>query len=332
MPAEAVVVTGAGGFIGHHLAAALARSGHRVSGVDRRFETGEDLPFRAVRADFRDERTMAEVLAGATVLFHLAAAHLQVSLPEAEYWDINVHGLRPLVRLARAAGVSRVVHVSSVGVYGDVGPVPATEATPARPLSLYGRTKLEGERTILEAGRAEGVDVVVVRPAWVYGPGCPRTARLCRALSRRRFLMIGRGTNLRHPIYINDMVDALRLAATVPGARGEVLIAAGDRAVTTRELVETICDVFAFPAPALRVPYALGAAAAALIEAVSHTVGVEPPVSRRTLEFFGTDNAFDTSRARAILGFVPRFDLRAGLIDLRNRMPGGAPGARTCAA
>jgi nucleoside-diphosphate-sugar epimerase len=320
----ACVVTGAGGFIGYHLANALAADGRQVVGVDLRFPEPHGplgAPrFARVVADFRDAASIEPALRGAEVVFHLASAHLQVSLSDAEYWDVNVHSLPALLQRAREAGVTRFVHTSSVGVYGDVGSTLADETTTPRPQSIYGETKLAGEKAVLEFARHHGMDVVVLRPAWVYGPGCSRTAKLQRALRSRRFLMIGAGRNLRHPLYIADMVAAFRLAASAGGAAGELLVIAGERAVTTRELVETFCAAFALPPPVIRVPYAVGVVTATVAEAFCGAVGREPPVSRRTLEFFDTNNAFDISRARACLGFTPRYSLLDGLRATRDWM------------
>ena len=315
------VVTGAGGFIGYQLANALAAQGHSVVGVDLHFPdaAGPVGPprFSPVTTDFRNTPRMKAVLHGTQVLFHLASAHLQVSLPAAEYWDVNVHSVPRLLELARQAGVSRCVHTSSVGVFGDVGSMPATEETVPRPQSVYGETKLAGEEAALDYGRDHRLDLVVLRPAWVYGPGCPRTEKLCRALRKRRFVMIGAGDNLRHPIYIEDMIEAFRLAAVCPEAVGKTLIIAGERAVTTRELVDGFCTTFGFPPPPLRIPYGAAMTVAYCTERLCSLFGSEPPFSRRTLEFFDTNNAFDISRARAILGFTPRYPLLAGLSAMR---------------
>jgi nucleoside-diphosphate-sugar epimerase len=324
MSTGACVVTGAGGFIGYQLANALAADGQRVVGVDLHFPASEGVLgpplFSPVVGDFRDSKLMESALDGATILFHLAGAHLRVSVPESVYWDVNVHSLPKLMHIARGAGISRCVHTSSVGVYGDVGSTPANEATSPRPQSIYGETKLAGERAILEFGNRYGFEVVVLRPSWVYGAGCPRTAKLYRALRRRRFLMVGGGVNLRQPIYIDDMIEAFRLAATKDGVAGEVLLIAGERAVTTSELIEAFCAAFSLPYPAVRVPYAVGASMALCAESLCGIIGREPPISRRTLEFFNTNNVFDTSRARALLGFEPRYPLAAGLVATRARI------------
>lgn len=318
------VVTGAGGFIGYHLANALAADGQRVVGVDLRFPDPRGIlgppRFSAIVGDFRDRGVMKAALAGASVLFHVAGAHLLISAPDSVYWDLNVHSLPDLLQLAREAGVSRCVHTSSVGVYGDLGPTPAHEATPPRPQSIYGETKLAGENAVLEFGRSTGLEVVVLRPAWVYGTGCPRTAKLLRALRERRFVMVGAGRNFRHPLYIDDMIEAFRLATASTEAVGQVVVVAGERAVTTRELIEAFCEAFELPRPFVRIPYAVGASMAVCVEGLCSLIGREPPVSRRTLEFFNTNNVFDISRARAVLGFAPRYALGAGLAATRRRL------------
>jgi nucleoside-diphosphate-sugar epimerase len=320
----ACVVTGAGGFIGYRLANALAAQGGEVIGVDLHFPDPRGAlgspRFLPVVADFRNTDKMKEALKGASLVFHLASVHLQVSLPDSEYWDVNVHSLPRLLQLAHEAGVSRFVHTSTVGVYGDVGSTPANEQTPPQPQSIYGETKLAGERAVLDFGCKHDLDVVVLRPAWVYGPGCPRTEKLCRALRSRRFLMIGKGRNLRHPVYIDDMIEAFRLAAAQNTAVGQILIIAGERAVTTRELIDAFCTAFGYRPPTVTVPYAIGASAAVCIESLSALVGREPLISRRTLEFFTTSNAFDTCHARAVLGFEPRYTLRQGLASTREWM------------
>jgi nucleoside-diphosphate-sugar epimerase len=322
------VVTGAGGFIGYRLANALAADGFEVVGVDRHFPKPSgalgDVAFTSVIGDFRDSSVMRRVLTGANVVFHLAAAHLQQAVPESEYWDVNVHSLPMLLEVCQEAGVTRFVHTSSVGVYGDVGSAPATEVTSPCPQSIYGETKLAGENAVLAFGRQHPLKVVVLRPAWVYGPGCPRTAKLVRALRERRFLMIGKGQNLRHPIYIEDMIEAFRLAATQQEAIGRVLLIAGERAVTTQELIDAVCRVFAVPAPSLRLPLVLGKSLAVCAESLWHFLGREAPFSRRTLEFFTTNNAFDTSNAKAILGFKARYSLSSGLAATKAWIDGQA--------
>ncbi len=316
-----ILVTGAGGFIGYHLANFLADSGHSVVGVDIHYPEkpvdGKPPRFTALTGDFRDQALLEKALEQVNVVFHLASAHLQISLDESEYWDINVHSLKPLLKLSQQKGVSRFIHVSSVGIYGNLTTLPASEETECHPQSIYGETKLAGEGVVKQYAVENDFPVVIIRPAWVYGPGCPRTQKLYRTLKKKRFVMIGRGDNLRHPIYIADMLEGFRLAMEHDAAVGETFLIAGDRAITTRELVDGFVKVLGTPGPVVSLPYGVGVAIAATAETVFGVIGKEPPLSRRTLEFFDTNNAFDIGKAKKVLNFNPRFSFEDGLKESR---------------
>lgn len=317
-----ILTTGAGGFIGFHLANFFAGCGYDSIGVDLHYpsssNSGTAPDFRAITGDFRDSKLMRELLRDVDIIFHLASAHLQVSLDDAEYWDINVHKIRPFMELAKEMGIKRFVHVSSVGIYGDLKKYPADEGSACEPQSIYGETKLAGEIEAQLFGKETGFPVVIIRPSWVYGPGCPRTLKIFRALHKRRFIMIGKGENLRHPIYISDLLEAFSLAMDVEKAVGEVFLIAGERAITTRELVDVFCRVLNVPRPKIQIPHWAGVALAAGSEKVCGILKIEPPISMRTLEFFDTNNAFDISKAREILGFNPKVSFEDGLGNTRN--------------
>jgi nucleoside-diphosphate-sugar epimerase len=316
-----ILVTGAGGFIGFNLAHYFAAQGREVIGVDVRFperrSSYQNGRFQEVVGDFRDWDSMKVMLEGVKVVFHLAAAHLQISMDKKEYWDINVNSLWPLLELASQKGVQRFVHVSSVGVYGKLNQLPANEDSRCNPQSIYGKTKLAGEAEVLKFHNETGFQIVVLRPAWVYGPHCPRTLKLCKALDKGKFFKIGRCENFRHPIYITDMIDACIQAMVSESAVGKTFIIAGQKAVTTKELVNGFCDVLNFNKPRLQIPYWSGFVLASIIERIAKILNKEPPISRRTLEFFNTNNAFDTKKADEILDFRAQFAFEAGIEDCK---------------
>lgn len=314
-----ILITGAGGFIGYHLANFLADLGHEVVGVDLHFPNkpvdAKPPRFQPVEGDFRNQELMEKLLLGKDVVFHLASAHLQISLDDSEYWDINVHSLLPLLELSRKSGVKRFIHVSSVGVYGNLKTWPANEESECHPQSIYGRTKIAGEAEVHKFCTETGFPVVIIRPAWVYGPGCPRTLKIYRTLKKKRFIMIGKGENLRHPIYIADMLEAFRLAMEKEEAIGQTFIIGGGKAITTNELVDGFSSALNTPGPVVRIPYSLGKAIAISAEKLFGIIKKEPPISQRSLEFFDTNNSFDISKARKLLAYIPKFSFQEGLIN-----------------
>ena len=313
-----VLVTGAGGFIGSHVAADQARRGHVVVALDRELDAVGHLAsmgrFELVRGDIADAEVRAAALRDVQTVFHLAAVHLSVSATETEFQRTNVMATRELAELAVALGVRRFVHVSTAGVYGRIKEPPADEKTECRPEIAYERTKLAGETVVREVAERSGMELVILRPVWVYGPGCHRTEKLLRAVSRNRFVMGGRGDRLRHSVYIRDMVEACHLSANAARASGETLVIGDDRAVSVRELLETVASITG-ARPPRRAPLALLWLGGFLAETVFRVLPGEPPLSRRTLKFFTGNSSFDTRRARELLGFSPRYDLRRGIAE-----------------
>ncbi len=310
------LVTGAGGFIGSHFVRYLAARGWRVRAIDVHEApvgvVGPNIEFQV--QDIRDAPLLMKALEGVEYVFNLASVHLDVHASFEEFKEVNVNALERLVELCRLASVRRLIQVSSVGVYGHVRAPPANEAAPLNPQNDYERTKMAGEEAARHAAARTGMDVVVIRPSWVYGTGCPRTAKLIRSLRSGKFFYIGAGRNLRHPIYIDDLLDALVLAAQAgPEVAGQTFNVAGPSWMTVEEMVGQFASAIQVRAPAIHAPRWLGLAVGWTAEQVSALVGTEPPVSRRTLAFFENDNAFDIGAARQALGFEPKVDLPSGV-------------------
>jgi len=312
-----VLITGAGGFIGSHLVDSQLEQGHEVRALDLHLDLlrhhSAHPHLEAIRGDITDDELINKIMAGVDVVYHLASAHLDVSLSDDHYRHVNVGGTLSLLEAARGAGVKQFVHCSSVGVIGDVENPPADETTACHPTNIYEQTKLEGERAALEFSHRTGFPVVVARPAWVYGPRCPRTAKLMRTISKGRFPFFGKGQNMRHPVYISDAVKGLELCASAEGVNGEVFIIAGEQAVPVHELVEVISAEWGVNPPKLHLPIALGLFGGYSLEVVFKLLGKAPPFSRRSVDFFLKHNAYDISKAKRMLGYSPQVDLRTGI-------------------
>lgn len=312
-----VLITGAGGFIGSHLVEDQLRRNNHVTALDINLDRLAHLAGREncqlVIGDIKDDALLKKVVPGIACIFHLASAHLEVSKSESFFWETNVNALKRFLAIADENGVKRFVHCSSVGVFGKLASLPADENSPCRPDILYEKTKLAGENEVVAFSKNHRLPIVVLRPAWVYGPRCPRTQKLFRTIKKGRFFMVGSGKNLRHPIYITDMSEAFHLAAEGDTASGEIFIIASTEALPLKTLVREIARVQGAHLPAFSIPLPLMRIMCALVERLFKTLGKEPPFSSRSLKFFTESSAFDISKAQKMLHFQPRIDLHKGL-------------------
>ncbi len=311
-----ILVTGAGGFTGLALTRALAARGHPVRALARtpgQVPELERAGAEVVQGDVRDPLIIQRAVQGRALVFHLAAVFRRAGVPDSLYREVHVDATRHLIEAAAAAGVRRFVHCSTVGVHGDVADGPADEDAPMAPGDIYQRTKLEGEAAARDTAARTGLALTVVRPGPIYGPADRRLLKLIGGVARRRFFLLGSGKPHFQMVYVDDLVEGLRLAAETPEAAGRTYILTGEEAPTLRELVQEIAAIARVPAPRMRLPVWPFWLAGALCEVVCVPLGVEPPIYRRRVKFFTNNRWFDISRARAELGFAPRMPLREGI-------------------
>jgi dihydroflavonol-4-reductase len=311
-----VLVTGATGFTGGHLARALAGRGYVVRALVRDPARAGDLRQAGIDlapGDLRDAAAVRAACAGVEVVYHIAAIYRQAGLRDEAYRAVNAAAVGSVVAAAAGAGARRVVHCSTVGVHGDVENPPAAEDAPLRPGDIYQQTKLEGEQVAREAAQHNRIEVVIARPTGIYGPGDRRLLKLFRGVARRRFVILGSGRIYYHLTYIDDLVEGFRLCGEVPGAAGQTYILAGGEVTTLNELVMLIAEQAGVPPPRVHLPVWPFWMAGAACEAVCAPLGVEPPLYRRRVDFFTKSRAFDISKARTELGFEPSVALREGI-------------------
>lgn len=313
-----VLVTGATGFTGSCLARHLVGVGDEVCALvrpvsERRAGRLLDDGIQLAFGDLGDPQSLSSACRGIEVVYHVAATYRTAGHSAATYREVNVEGTRRLLDAAEAAGVRRVVHCSTAGVHGHIEHPPATEDAPLAPGDIYQVTKLEGERIARVRGEESGLEVVVVRPIGIYGPGDTRFLKLFRGIARRRFPMFGNGSVFYHLTYIEDLVRGFRLSGTVPASAGRTYLLAGPRYTTLRELVNLIAVELNVNPPHLSLPVWPIWLAGALCELVCVPLRLEPPLYRRRVEFYTKSRAFDPVRARDELGFRPQVDLQEGI-------------------
>ncbi len=316
-----LLVTGGTGFIGSHLAAEGRRRGADVVvlGLTDRPEERANTAFLAsqgieiVSGSITDADRCAQAVRGVTHIFHLAVAMREGGKSDEFFETINLEGTRRLLEAAVRERVERFVYCSTIGIYGHRAPGISHEDSPLAPGNIYERTKVSAERMVREFSREHGLPSVILRPADVYGPRDQRLLKLFRGVARGRFPMFGGGRGRRHMIYVDDVVSGFFLACERPDAVGESLILAGPRPCTLRELIEIVTEATGAKRYGFRLPLAPMLVTAGMVEDVCQRLNVDPPIYRRRMDFFWSDSAFDTSRARRVLQWEPRVELRDGI-------------------
>jgi len=298
------LVTGATGFIGNALCKHLSTHGHQVLRAVRRDATlSGDILFSQI-----DGATdWAEALTGCDVVVHLAArVHVMNDTaqdPRALYQATNTDATLNLARqAAQAAGVKRFVYVSSIKVNGEGRDTPYRETDAAAPEDAYAISKWEAERGLARIAADTGLEVVILRPPLVYGPGVKANfQQLLRMVERGWPLPLGAIRNRRSLLYLGNFVDAIRVCIEHPAAAGQTFLLDDGQAVSTPELIRALAHAMGRPARLLAVPVTV-------LELAGTLLGKRAAVARLTGSLY-----LDSSAIRARLGWMPPYTLQQGL-------------------
>jgi dihydroflavonol-4-reductase len=166
---------------------------------------------------------------------------------------------------------------------------------------------------LLAHATATGLQTLILRPADGYGPGDLRLLKLFRGVAKQRFPLIGPGTGHRHMIYVDDICDAFLAACVVPAMEPQAFIVAGPEVVTLRELLQRMARVLGVEKYGFDLPLGPMRILAAVTEDVCGVLKISPPLYRRRLDFYTVDAQYDLRKAQAVLHWVPKIGLDAGL-------------------
>lgn len=266
------LVTGASGFVGHALCEDLARRGRRVVAVYRLVPEG-GVPQDAVVVGEIDENTFwADALKGVDVVFHTAArVHVMGRMAGqmyAEFRRVNVAGTERLARAAAAAGVRRLVYLSSIKVNGEATTPPHRflETDQPNPQDDYAASKYEAEQTLYRVAQETGLEVVIIRPPLIYGPGVKGNLRTLLALVNKSIpLPLGSVSNRRDFISIGNLLDAMVLCGMHPNAANQTYLVSDGQPLSTPALIRYITKALGRGGVVFRFPVALLTLMAALL-------------------------------------------------------------------
>jgi len=319
-----ILVTGASGFIGGHLCAALAARGDRVRALYRRPVPPRALaelaaaPGGAVElfnADLADPSRLAEAVSGAGAVIHVAALASDWG-PYELFKRQNYDATAALLEAAEAAGAESFVYFSSAVVSGFGPHVDSTEEGPYYPLKYpYQITKRLAERLVLSRNRP-GFKTTAIRPCNVYGPGdLTSTYTMYEAILTGVFGYIGRGAALTCPVYIADLCAGTLAALDLDSSAGEAIILTDGQKVCWREYAETMFAAVGSRRRPIGLPRSLAAAVAGAMAAAWGLARsrLAPPLTPYLVEQGSQDYHFSNEKARRLLGFEPKVFFQEGL-------------------
>lgn len=298
-----VLVTGATGFVGRALCTALKESGHTVVPAVRR-ESG--LPGEVVVGDIGPSTDWRDALPGCDAVVHLAArVHMMRDTapdPLAAHRAANTEATLNLARQAARGGVKRFVFISTIKVNGEGRDAPYRETDAPAPQDAYAISKWEAEEGLYQIAEETGLEIVILRPPLVYGPGVKANfLRLMRLVEKGWPLPLGAIRNRRSLLYLGNFVDAIRLCTEHPAAAGQTFLLDDGEAVSTPELIRRLAHAMGRPARLLPVPVGLLEFAGALL-------GKRAAVARLTGSLH-----VDSSAIRSRLEWTPPFSTQQGL-------------------
>lgn len=314
-----ILITGGNGLLGRHLIPVLQDRGDTVRVFTLPGENTSWLEERGVtvfRGDVRTPGTLTAPMNGAEGVLHLAGM-MGLWLPMKDYRDVNVTGTENVCRAALAAGVHRIVHISSWTVYGMNLGRPAREDFLLRPFhEPYAVSKAEGDLAVQRMIAEDDLPAVILRPATFFGPEDQlHFGRMTDRVQAGKGVIVGRGDNALPFAYVTDIVQGIVLALDTKHAVGQAYNITNDEPMTQQQFLEAIAEELGVGKPTRHVPYHALYYAGDLAERVAYLTKSQkqPFVTRLGVKLFGTDNRHSIEKARRELGYTPQVPIREGV-------------------
>jgi nucleoside-diphosphate-sugar epimerase len=317
---KTILVTGATGFIGHHLLATLHQQDCQITAAMRDdFRQPASIPIKTIKVGNIDEKTnWQEALQGIDIVIHLAArAHIineTISNPEAEFIKVNTQGTANLIQQSIQAGVKHFIFISSIGAMTTQSDRILTENSPCHPDSPYGRSKLQAEQALINLAKDSNMTWTIIRPTLVYGPGNPGNMdRLMKLIKRGLPLPFGAIKNRRSFVFVGNLVAAIITCLDHPNAANQIFLISDNQAVSTPQLIRLIAQQIQQPCQLLPVPTTLLRFLGYLGDTIESITGKNLPFNTYSIDRLLGSLAVDSSYIQKTLDWQPPFTLEQGL-------------------
>jgi nucleoside-diphosphate-sugar epimerase len=304
-----VFITGASGFIGRALADRYVADGHEVRGCD----LVADPARQVVAGDVAEAGPWQDHAAGCQVFIHTAATVSLRLEGREQIWRSNVLGTANALAASERAGVQRFVHFSSVTVFGLEFPDGVDERYPVHNTYIpYPDSKIASEQVVLQAHTEGRVRCTIVRPGDVYGPRSRVWAVVpAELIKARRFTLPGGGRGIHSPVYIDNLVDGVVLAAASDDAAGEIFTLSDGVGVPYREFFQPYAKLVG--RPLITLPTSVALASAAVIQRVARLAPGDNEINPRAARYLLRTGTYSNAKARQVLGWEPRVGVPEGL-------------------
>lgn len=324
------LITGATGFIGSHIAQRLAEYQEEVTALVRKtskIDFLKSLGIKFAYGDINDIDSVRRAMNGIEVIYHSAALADEWISPK-EAHRVNVQGTKNLLDCALEAKVKKFVFVSSLAVLGMQDHYgTAADAPYHKTGDSYIDTKIDSEQLVMEYYRKYNLPVTVVRPGFVFGPRDNKLIpRISERLKKNQFMFVGDGKNKINSVYIENLTDAIILAARSDKAIGQKYNVTNDSNMTLEDLVSKIVDIWKFDKPKKHIPKALAYLVCSVLTGWARLIRAkEPPyITKTRIKFLSLNLDFDISKTRNDLGYNPRVSIEEGLKRTKEWMEKGA--------
>ena len=303
-----VLITGANGFIGNTLMRYYKQQGTAVIGVDLH-GNGDDI----IQGDIANPETISHLFEQCDVIVHTAAL-VSNAMKDSDMWRVNVLATRNLIAAAKHHKVRRFVQISSIVAYGNTAQGELDEDYPVHADGgSYVLTKLASEHAVLAAQASGGIEVVILRPGDVYGPGSrPWIIAPLEAIAKNQFMLPAEGEGFFRPIYVDDLIRGIDLAVRHPEAAGEIFNLSCEGYITTKEYFASHYQWLGKKGPML-VSTKVALMVSAIASKVADLMGNLNEASPATVAQLATKSWFSIKKAERILGWKPEISFAEGI-------------------